>query len=180
MGGSTQESDILAPRCRVFTCARKAEDLEELLAHCKAAGWDVQGTVADVSTADGRAALLAQVSDAFGGQLNVLFNNVGTNVRKPTVDFTEVRRPQDARHPRCGCSTLSQCSAACWRARRASAPTHLSASNNGWSSPTSVHPLQSDWQFLVSTNLESAFMLSQAAFPLLKASRDGVVLFNSR
>lgn len=111
---------------RVFTCARKAEDLEELLAHCKAAGWDVQGTVADVSTADGRAALLAQVSDAFGGQLNVLFNNVGTNVRKPTVDFTE-----------------------------------------------------SDWQFLVSTNLESAFMLSQAAFPLLKASRDGVVLFNS-
>lgn len=39
---------------------------------------------------------------------------------------------------------------------------------------------QADWQFLVSTNLESAFMLSQAAFPLLKASGDGVVLFNSR
>lgn len=75
----------------MFTCARKAEDLEELLAHCKASGWDVQGAVADVSTADGRAALVAQVSDAFGGKLNVLFNNVGTNVRKPTVEFTEVR-----------------------------------------------------------------------------------------
>ncbi len=84
--------------CRVFTCARKAEDLEELLSFCKAAGWDVQGTVADVSTAEGRAALLAQVSDAFGGQLNVLFNNVGTNVRKPTVEFTEVRGTRGEGH----------------------------------------------------------------------------------
>lgn len=84
--------------CRVFTCARKAEDLEELLSSCKAAGWDVQGMVADVSTAEGRAALLAQVSDAFGGQLNVLFNNVGTNVRKPTVEFTEVRGTRGEGH----------------------------------------------------------------------------------
>jgi hypothetical protein len=30
-----------------------------------------------------------QVSVAFGGSLNILVNNVGTNIRKPTADFTD-------------------------------------------------------------------------------------------
>jgi hypothetical protein len=30
-----------------------------------------------------------QVSDVFGGSLNILVNNVGTNIRKPTADFTD-------------------------------------------------------------------------------------------
>lgn len=77
-------------RCRVYTCARSAADLEELLGHSKAQGWDVQGCVADVSKPDDRQRLVAAVGDAFGGQLNVLFNNVGTNVRKKTEDYTQV------------------------------------------------------------------------------------------
>lgn len=75
---------------RVYTCARSAADLEELLAHSKAQGWDVQGCVADVSKAEDRQRLVAAVSEAFGGQLQVLFNNVGTNIRKPTQDYTQV------------------------------------------------------------------------------------------
>lgn len=75
---------------RVFTCARNAADLEELLAHCTVQGWDVHGLAADVSKAEDRQRLIAAVSEAYGGRLNVLFNNVGTNVRKLAVDYTQV------------------------------------------------------------------------------------------
>lgn len=30
-----------------------------------------------------------QVSAAFGGSLNILVNNAGTNIRKPTVEYSE-------------------------------------------------------------------------------------------
>lgn len=48
----------------------------------------MRGVAADVATAEGRAALLAAVGAAFGGQLDALFNNVGTNIRKPTVEYS--------------------------------------------------------------------------------------------
>jgi Tropinone reductase 1 len=51
-------------------------------------GFNVQGVVADVSTSEGREILSKEVELTFGGKLDVLVNNVGTNIRKPTVDFT--------------------------------------------------------------------------------------------
>ena len=44
---------------------------------------------ADVSTAEGRSALLRAASERFDGRLDILVNNVGTNVRKATADYTE-------------------------------------------------------------------------------------------
>ena len=64
-------------RRRVFTCARNQADLDALLQQCHEAGWDVRGIQADVSQAEDRQRLMQAVSDAFGGSLNVLFNNVG-------------------------------------------------------------------------------------------------------
>jgi hypothetical protein len=32
---------------------------------------------------------LPQVGEALGGKLDILVNNVGTNIRKPTVEYTE-------------------------------------------------------------------------------------------
>lgn len=55
----------------------------------RAAGLDVHGCVADVSDSASRSALVAACSAAFGGSLDVLVNNVGTNVRKATVDYSE-------------------------------------------------------------------------------------------
>ena len=45
--------------------------------------------MADVSTPEGRETLIKEIEARFGGQLDVLVNNVGTNIRKPTVEFTE-------------------------------------------------------------------------------------------
>ncbi|PNW72109.1 hypothetical protein CHLRE_16g682100v5 [Chlamydomonas reinhardtii] len=111
---------------KIFVCARSADDLATQLEGWRAAGLDVQGIVCDVSDRAQRGELAAKVSEAFGGKLNILVNNVGTNIRKPTVEYSE-----------------------------------------------------EDYGFLMRTNLESAYHLCQVCQPLLAASGDGVIIFNS-
>ena len=66
----------------VVTCARDVSPLEELLA---AHPGRLAAVAADVATPAGRAAVLGAALSAHG-QLDILVNNVGTNIRK-------VRRP---------------------------------------------------------------------------------------
>ena len=49
------------------------------------------GVAADVSTADGRGLLLGRVAQhaPWGGSLDCLVNNAGTNVRKPVLEVCE-------------------------------------------------------------------------------------------
>lgn len=79
-----------------------------------------------MATAAGRAAVVEGARAAFGGRLDCLINNVGTNIRKPTLEYSEA-----------------------------------------------------DFQAVFSANLESAYFLSQACHPLLKASGESCILFNS-
>ena len=48
----------------------------------------VHQLAADVSTAEGRTALVAEVTKLYGGKLDILVNNVGTNTRKPVEEAT--------------------------------------------------------------------------------------------
>jgi len=76
---------------RILTCARKAEDLDSCLKKWKEDGIDCTGVVADVSTPEGREILVKAIRDWLGEgqQLDILVNNVGTNIRKPSVDYDE-------------------------------------------------------------------------------------------
>lgn len=118
---------------------------------CSRQGWDVRGMAADVSLAADRAALVAAASDAFGGRVEVLFNNVGTNIRKAATEYTEARQEG-------GREGLLQVLAAGGRV------WHRALY---WSRAAAVLPttllslLQADWQRLMSVNLESGFALSQ-------------------
>jgi len=79
--------ELLAQGCEVLTCARDVSPLDELV---READGRCIAVKADVSTADGRAALLAELENAFGERgLNVLVNNVGTNLRRPSADYTD-------------------------------------------------------------------------------------------
>lgn len=69
----------------VVTCARRAEVLERAVADWRSEGLDVAGVVADVATAEGRADLVAALRERHD-RLDVLVHNVGTNIRKPTLD----------------------------------------------------------------------------------------------
>ncbi len=74
----------------VLTCARNGDELLERLNEWNDQhGLDVQGIVADVSTPEGREILRKEVEERFGGKLDILVNNVGTNIRKKTPEYTE-------------------------------------------------------------------------------------------
>ncbi|KAJ4842461.1 hypothetical protein Tsubulata_001815 [Turnera subulata] len=111
---------------RVHTCCRDGIELTKCLEDWNALGYQVTGSVCDVSVPAQRVELLRTVSSVFDAKLNILANNVGTNIRKPMVDFT---------------------------------PEEFST--------------------LMATNFESAFHFSQLAYPLLKASGEGSVVFTS-
>ncbi|THU53609.1 hypothetical protein C4D60_Mb10t16240 [Musa balbisiana] len=72
----------------VHTCSRKEADLTECLRKWAAKGFRVTGSVCDLSSREQRDQLIREVSATFNGKLNILVNNVGTNIRKPTVEFS--------------------------------------------------------------------------------------------
>ncbi|CAN0854378.1 Tropinone reductase homolog At2g29260, chloroplastic [Linum grandiflorum] len=116
--------ELVGLGARVHTCCRSGSELRQCLEELDESG--VSGSICDVSIGENRMELMRTVSSAFDGKLNILVNNVGTNIRKPMEEFT---------------------------------PAEVST--------------------LMSTNFESAFHLSQLAYPLLKASGQGSVVFTS-
>ncbi|KAG7946894.1 hypothetical protein I3843_14G066000 [Carya illinoinensis] len=72
----------------VHTCCRNSSELDVCLREWDNLGFGVTGSVCDVSVRVQREELVGTVSSVFDGKLNILINNVGTNIRKPMVDFT--------------------------------------------------------------------------------------------
>lgn len=72
----------------VHTCARHEADLDECLREWKMKGFKVTGSICDASSRGEREMLMDKVSALFNGKLNILINNVGTSIRKPTVEYT--------------------------------------------------------------------------------------------
>ncbi|KAL7600290.1 hypothetical protein Lser_V15G24373 [Lactuca serriola] len=72
----------------VHTCSRKEAELNQRLQEWSAKGFNVTGSICDLSSRPQREQLVEQVSSLFSGKLNILINNVGTNIRKPTTEFT--------------------------------------------------------------------------------------------
>lgn len=70
----------------VLLVARTPGTVATTVAALRQDGLDVHGCAADVATPDGRLALRARVDDLWGA-LDVLVNNVGTNIRAPTADY---------------------------------------------------------------------------------------------
>ncbi|XP_062154711.1 tropinone reductase homolog At5g06060-like isoform X4 [Alnus glutinosa] len=72
----------------VHTCSRNEAELNKCLKDWEAKGFVVSGSVCDASSRAHRERLVEEVASVFGGRLNILINNVGTNIRKPTIDYT--------------------------------------------------------------------------------------------
>ena len=84
---------LLELGARVLAVARTAPDLEARHREWSALG-EAHVLAADLATEAGRAATIAEVGARFGESLDVLVNNVGTNIRKPVDDYplTDVQR----------------------------------------------------------------------------------------
>ncbi|MQM18782.1 hypothetical protein Taro_051778 [Colocasia esculenta] len=72
----------------VYTCSRNEADLAQCLERWQAMGLTVTASACDISSRQERKALMEKVASAFDGKLNILVNNVGTTMVKPTVDYT--------------------------------------------------------------------------------------------
>ncbi|XP_062172339.1 tropinone reductase homolog At2g29290-like [Alnus glutinosa] len=110
----------------VHTCCRNEADLNKCLNEWKTKKFQVTGSVCDVMSQTQREELISTVSSLFDGKLNILVNNVGTNIMKVTTEYTA-----------------------------------------------------EDFSFIMATNLEPAYHLSQLSHPLLKASLAGNIVFLS-
>lgn len=71
----------------IFIVARNKELLDKRIKDWAKNGYLVHGFACDVSLPSERKSLLKEISGKWD-QLNILVNNVGTNIRKKTVDYT--------------------------------------------------------------------------------------------
>ncbi|KAL5580928.1 hypothetical protein UlMin_013370 [Ulmus minor] len=72
----------------IHTCARDESLLNECLGEWGKKGFQVTGSVCDVTSRAQRGDLMNKVSSLFNGKLNILINNTGTVIVKPTTEFT--------------------------------------------------------------------------------------------
>ncbi|KAE8732340.1 Tropinone reductase-like protein [Hibiscus syriacus] len=72
----------------VHTCSRTESELNNFLLQWKAKGFQVTGSVCDVSDQAQTEKLINTVSSEFKGRLNILVNNVGNNIGKMVTDYT--------------------------------------------------------------------------------------------
>jgi len=84
--GLAVAEEFLAFGATLLAVARDASRVRERVEEWRRAGADAHGLAADLSTPEGRAAVLGRLEEL--GRLDVLVNNVGTNVRKAATEFT--------------------------------------------------------------------------------------------
>ena len=85
--GAAVADELLRFGATVLAVARQAPELEAQVAAWQAQGLNAHAVAADVSTETGRRQVLDAVAER-GGVLHILVNNVGTNIRKPTTDYS--------------------------------------------------------------------------------------------
>jgi len=85
--GLAVAEEFLSLGATVLAVARGAKRLDERLESWRRRGARAHGLAADVSLEEGRRAVLRRLEE-LGAGLDVLVNNVGTNVRKAAVEYT--------------------------------------------------------------------------------------------
>lgn len=85
--GLAVANDLADLGATVTIVARNKSDVEEVLSVAQNFGRKVYGIACDVATKSGRQELVDFAVQTMGG-IDVLVNNVGTNIRKKTIDYS--------------------------------------------------------------------------------------------
>lgn len=73
----------------VYTCSRHETELNKCLEEWKKMKYNVTGLICDVASRVQREELMKNVASKFDGKLDILINNAGIGLYKPTIDCTE-------------------------------------------------------------------------------------------
>jgi len=84
--GLATAQELAALGAEVLIVARKSADVDATVAAIRKDGLKAHGCDADLSSAEGRQKVRARVDELYG-ELHVLVNNVGMNIRAPTLDY---------------------------------------------------------------------------------------------
>jgi tropinone reductase I len=84
--GRAVAEELMAFGAEVTIVARQQNDIEQFQYQATSQGFKLEGLQADVSTSAGLDAV-KQWAQRGPAQLHILINNVGTNIRKKTVDY---------------------------------------------------------------------------------------------
>ncbi|CAL9234800.1 unnamed protein product [Arabidopsis halleri] len=74
---------------RIHVCDISEDKLNQSLSEWEKNGFQVSGSICDVTSRPDREKLMQTVSSQFDGKLNILVNNVGVIRSKPTTEYTE-------------------------------------------------------------------------------------------
>ncbi len=80
--------EMLSLGAEVVIVSRHQSDIDRVLAEGKNFNYKISGVEADVSTKEGREKVLKHIEN-HGARLDILVNNVGTNIRKSFLDTSE-------------------------------------------------------------------------------------------
>ena len=80
--------EFLSLGAEVFIVSRTGKNVVSLLSKWKELNYKTYGVAADLSTKEGRAKLIKEISHTWDS-LDILVNNVGTNIRKKFLDYSE-------------------------------------------------------------------------------------------
>jgi NAD(P)-dependent dehydrogenase (short-subunit alcohol dehydrogenase family) len=80
--------EFLSLGAEVFLVARNQQEVENLIGTLQSRGNAVDGMAADVSETNARKKIIDTLTSRWG-RLDILVNNVGTNVRRKFVEYTE-------------------------------------------------------------------------------------------
>lgn len=86
--GKAIAEELLNLGATVLVVARKEDELQSVVMAWKNQNLNAVGLVADMSKSVDREKVITEVADNWG-VLDILVNNVGTNIRKKALDYTE-------------------------------------------------------------------------------------------
>lgn len=87
--GRAIAEEFLALGAEILIVARNEKEVFEAVAEWQKQGHKAFGCVADVSKSDERLKVIENMQQVFGDSLDILVNNVGTNIRKQLIDYQE-------------------------------------------------------------------------------------------
>ena len=87
--GRAIAEEFLGLGAEIIIVARNEKEVNELVDEWQKQGHKAFGCIADVSKTGDRLKVLEDVKNVFGDSLDILVNNVGTNIRKQLIDYQE-------------------------------------------------------------------------------------------